>query len=268
MNRRMIISEIWEDDFFIPLSLLHRLTWIGIITAMADDQGRLQDNAALIRSHVFPSDNVDIQDIEQALILFDMGHKILRYISGDKKLIQVINWWKHQKPTWAARSLYQAPEGWHDRCRYNGPGGKQIMVNWGSEGGFYDNIPDNILPDIPDNIPDRLSLSLSLSKDKVKDKERDAIDPFSYMQHLIEHMIGYPMTQRDIGPINEMIAKGVIEEDIKAALEWLDGKKKIMGAADLAPSAIVSHGKRIQAENKSKIGIEGIHFDNVSHDDK
>ena len=45
----MIVSEMWEDDFFVSLSMIDRLIWIGIISACADDQGRLQDNANLIK---------------------------------------------------------------------------------------------------------------------------------------------------------------------------------------------------------------------------
>jgi hypothetical protein len=260
-NRRMIVSDMWEDDFFIALTFLQRLVWIGIITERADDQGRLQDNASFLRSHLFPNDDVDIKSMEDALISFDTAHKILRYVVGDKKLIQILNWWKHQKPTWAAPSLYPAPEGWMDRCRYNGPGNKQILVNWDKEGGFVsDNIPDNIPADIPDNIPNRLSLS----KDKGKEGSSTApcSDPFDAMQHLVEHMTGYGATQRDIQAIKDLVKAEVTEVDISAALTFLEGKKRVQGAADLASSAIVAHGKRIQAANKL-VGGYTLHLDNV-----
>lgn len=93
---------------------------------------------------------------------------------------------------------------------------------------------------------------LTDTESDTEQKEKRALDPFEAMRQTVERLIGYPMTQRDIDPINKMIEKGVAEDDIKDALTWLDGKKKIMGAADIAPSAIVTHGKRVQTESKTE----------------
>ena len=32
-NRRMINGYMWEDEFFLSLSMFDRLLWIGIVTA-------------------------------------------------------------------------------------------------------------------------------------------------------------------------------------------------------------------------------------------
>jgi hypothetical protein len=57
-NKRMINGDTFEDEFFTTLSIFDRLLWIGCITKLADDQGRFRDNAALIRSNLFPMDDI------------------------------------------------------------------------------------------------------------------------------------------------------------------------------------------------------------------
>ena len=43
-SKRMINGNMWEDIFFLGLSIFERLLWIGLLTTCADDQGRLQDH--------------------------------------------------------------------------------------------------------------------------------------------------------------------------------------------------------------------------------
>ena len=62
-NKRMINGDTFEDEFFTTLSVFDRLLWIGCITKLADDQGRFRDNAALIRSNLFPMDDIPLNDI-------------------------------------------------------------------------------------------------------------------------------------------------------------------------------------------------------------
>jgi len=75
------------------------------------------------------------------------------------------------------------------------------------------------------------------------------LDPFEEMKALVAHLTGYDQLQPDIVPLIEFIDKGVIEEDIKNALIFLDGKKQVRGAADLRNSVMVARGKRIQGGN-------------------
>lgn len=138
MTRRMIISEMWEDDFFVNLSFLHRLIWIGIITACADDQGRFQDNPNLIKARIFPMDNFEPNDIEKALVEFYKAHKVVRYIADCKHVIQIVSWWKHQTPQWAGKSIFKPPKGWIDRERYHGKENKIHTLNWELPGGYPD----------------------------------------------------------------------------------------------------------------------------------
>lgn len=137
MTRRMISSDIFEDEFFISLDCIGRLLWFGMIARCADDQGRLQDNATLIKSQVFPADDLDPSDIEAALVDYAKEGKIYRYKDGNKRLIQILNWWKYQTPSWAGKSKYNPPQGWIDREKYHGANGTGIITNnWAMKGGF------------------------------------------------------------------------------------------------------------------------------------
>ena len=136
-NRRMASSELFEDDFVGALDFFQRLVWIGLFVACADDQGRLIDNNSVIRSKVFLFDtSVDDQMVEKAVsILADAG-KIVRYVSGNKRMIQIVEWWQYQTPSWASPSRFPAPEGWIDRAKYHSIGNKIEQVNWNLRGGF------------------------------------------------------------------------------------------------------------------------------------
>jgi len=135
----MTDGDMFEDEFFTSLSIFARLLWIGIFTKLADDQGRLRDNAALIRSNIFPLDDIPLDEIEAAVQSYSTVGRILRYEKDGKKLIQIVNWWKHQKPRWASASKYPAPDGWIDRYRYHGEGNKILESNWNSIGGYIAN---------------------------------------------------------------------------------------------------------------------------------
>jgi hypothetical protein len=135
-NRRMIASDIFEDDFIGGLSFFERLLWIGIITSVADDQGRMMDNPALIRSKVFLFDSILDSEVESALRKINAASKIVRYIVGNKALIQIVNWWKYQTPSWASPSKYPPPPEWTDRAKYHAVGNKVITCNWDNIGGY------------------------------------------------------------------------------------------------------------------------------------
>jgi hypothetical protein len=139
---RNIASNIFADEFFGSLSKVHRLLWLGLLLNIADDQGRMMDNVALVRSLLFPYDtDVTVKDIEKGLIIFQAAHKILRYTIGTngsgKRLIQIVNWWKYQKSTqWAGRSQHEAPPKWMDRIRAHETGGGITLLNWEKAGGY------------------------------------------------------------------------------------------------------------------------------------
>jgi hypothetical protein len=141
---RNIAPEIFSDEFFGTLPMAQRVLWIGLLTNIADDQGRMLDNPALIRSLIFPYDaDVTVAMIEKALTIFVKKHKILRYhagLNGDgRQLIQIVNWWRYQKSAqWAQKSNYPPPAKWSDRIRIHvsGGGNQPYTLNWDSAGGF------------------------------------------------------------------------------------------------------------------------------------
>lgn len=135
-SRRMIASDIFEDEFFCELSHIERLLWIGIIAQCADDQGRLQDRPKMINSRVFPNDEISVSEIEKGLELFAKKGKITRYEGDGKKLIQINKWWVYQTPAWAAPSKFQAPDNWVDRIKIHVTGNKVRNENWDKPGGY------------------------------------------------------------------------------------------------------------------------------------
>lgn len=135
-NRRMIASDIWLDDFFMDLSFLGRLLWIGLVTTCADDQGRLRNHPRLIRSELFPLDDIPVEEIEALLQEFARSGRVVLYQADGKDLLQIVNWWKYQTPSWASPSKYLPPPGWIDREKYHTTGSRVESRNWELKGGF------------------------------------------------------------------------------------------------------------------------------------
>ena len=142
-NRRMIYQDFFEDEYFGMVEIPLRLFWVGLITAAADDQGRILDNSSLIKAKVFMYDgDVTNSMIDGWLDKLNADNKIVRYEADGKRLIQIINWWEYQTPSWAMPSKYPPPDNWNDRARYHATGetqgGKIKTINWDKEGGFDD----------------------------------------------------------------------------------------------------------------------------------
>ena len=172
-NRRMLTSDIFSDDIFMELDDVTRLLWIGLITICADDQGRFQNNDFLIKSQVFPADRKSPSRILKSLQILEEKGMIFCYKKDGKSLAQIVNWWKHQAPSWAAASLYPAPDGWTDRVKVNSKGNKVLMENWTEQGGFMEvhtkvhtQVPTAVGTEVPDQVVFKV-------KDKVKDKVKN-----------------------------------------------------------------------------------------------
>ena len=247
-NRRMLASDIFMDDFIGRLNYFERLVWIGLITSVADDQGRAMDNPAIIRSFVFLYDQIEDGDVETAIRSFSTAGKIARYVSGNKHLIQIVNWWKYQTPAWASPSKYPAPNGWVDRAKYHTAGNKIIMVNWDKPGGYI----ASYVPAVDSAIEEGDVKGEGEGEGKGDGKGEagaPAPDPFTDMTNLIQRKTGYLPVGGDIQVINEFISRGVIEADIDGAMAFLKDKKQVHGAADLQRSVYVAMAKRIQGSN-------------------
>jgi DnaD/phage-associated family protein len=128
MPRRMITSAIWTDAEYAALTMRQRLLWIGILTN-ADDQGRLVGHPGMVRSLVFPLDDISLSDIDSDLTCFADLQWVSLYEAGGKRYIQILKWWEHQQMRWAAPSIYPAPSGWTDRVHYR-KGEDVVQDNW------------------------------------------------------------------------------------------------------------------------------------------
>lgn len=135
MARRVITPEIFEDEWFGSLPDREALIWFGLFGTIADDQGRLVENPIVVRSRLFAYRDVPVADVADALEAFVQAGKLCRYQGGDKALLQIVNWWEHQRPRFAAPSAYPPPPGWTDRVKTR-TNGKYVEVSWEAAGGF------------------------------------------------------------------------------------------------------------------------------------
>ena len=229
-NRRMIYQDFFEDDYFGIAEPLMRLTWIGLITAVADDQGRVLDNSSLIKSKVFVYDrNVNEAMIDEWLCKLDNAGKIIRYEIEGKRLIQIVNWWSYQTPAWANRSKYPAPKEWTDRVRChvsgNNQGGKVETMNWDKQGGLREDTKE---------LHSKQGSSQGSGINDVKlrrDKLSTQADLFDSCKLIYENKKGKLIT--DGQAFSEMIKafkkKDVMAEDYEAAIDAMDADPKYKG---------------------------------------
>ena len=151
---RLIDCDLFEDDFVGGLSFFERLVWIGIFAATADDQGRFMDAPALVRARVFLYDqNITDAMVDKALDKIAKAGRIIRYGVSGKRLCQIVNWWKVQKPSWAGESKYPAPDGWIDRVKMHVTGGTiKVGSGWNTPGGFTSLLPGGQPSPLPSGV--------------------------------------------------------------------------------------------------------------------
>ena len=94
-RKRMLDPGLWESSQFGELDFFERVLYISLISN-ADDEGRLEDRALLIRSKVFPDDNIAVSKIEASLERLKEVKLIIRYHAGDWDIIQHPKWEKYQ----------------------------------------------------------------------------------------------------------------------------------------------------------------------------
>jgi len=175
---RTIDPNIFTDDFIGTQSMRLRILWMGLILSLADDQGRLVDNPALIRVTVFPYDtDITTKDIETDLRILAKAHKVVRYHAGSngdgKELIQIAKWWRYQiRAQWAKRSTYPAPLKWVDRVRCHTTGNVIDEENWKLEGGFMSKLPRRIPTQLPSAQPSKQASRQARREDEDEDEAR------------------------------------------------------------------------------------------------
>ena len=90
---RTIKPEFWSDAAIVTLAFEYRLLFQGLWN-FADDEGFIENRVAQIKINVFPADNVDIAKGVRALKNADLIEVVKL---GDKSVIRILNWKKHQR---------------------------------------------------------------------------------------------------------------------------------------------------------------------------
>jgi hypothetical protein len=249
-ERRAIKSTIWDDTWFGRLSPFEMVIWIGLFSKCADDQGRLQNDPALIRSKLFPFRDVMIKDISQSIVTFN-SH-LMPYTKGEP-LIQIVRWWENQPMQYATPSNYPPPDGWKDRYRTNYKG-KHIVFNWNGQ----ENTQAGILLWQGLSILDKQSswttylgtliLNPILNPTLTLNPLNNTQEGPGCMQKLVEQMTGYTALPNDLPAIDEMERIGVVKEDIAGALAYFKSHgKTARGAQNLLASVKFQVAQRVQA---------------------
>ena len=244
---RMIHSSMWEDEFFTSMSLFDKLLWIGLITVCADDQGRLQDSLGMIRAKIFPVDDITLVDIGAGLDRFHKDGKIERYIAGKHKCIQIVNWWKHQKPQWAGRSIYPPCEKWVDRERFHTTKNEIINTNWNKDGGFpVDYIGCYIAGKVKSDVKVKSEGEGDVNGEG--DSELPGADSPSDIQLMLEKITGIPPANaNDIQAMVDIENMHPFPEDIQAAFDWVIGQgNNVHRYSSLVGPIRTSIAKRVQ----------------------
>lgn len=91
---RTIKPGFFQNDILAEIEPLGRILFAGLWT-IADRSGRLEDRPKRIKAELLPYDDCDIETLLSALN--EKGF-IVRYISGETRYIQVVNFCKHQSP--------------------------------------------------------------------------------------------------------------------------------------------------------------------------
>lgn len=220
-NRRMVDAGLFEDDFIGTLDFFGRVLWIGLFAAVADDQGRCLDNAAIIRAKVFPFDTVTDDQVEAVLVRLADGQKITRYTVGHKRLLQINHWWTYQNPSWASESRFAAPEGWSDRVKCHVPGNKVLTLNWDGSGGFAGGVHSGLHSPLPSQLDRPIeeikikSESKSESEDKQEQGSATAAAPAAVSENI------FRLYEQNIGIITRMMVPVLMEAEKTYPYEWL-----------------------------------------------
>lgn len=91
---RTIKPEFWSDEKLSELVAIDRLVFLGLI-GMADDYGRLHDNVKVIDAFIFPNSSETVR--ESVANLSRIGRIRRGNCSNGAKVIEIVNWSKHQR---------------------------------------------------------------------------------------------------------------------------------------------------------------------------
>lgn len=94
-RKRMIAPSFWTDEKTGECSMMERLLFLGLISN-ADDEGIGRANPKLLKSLIFPYDDLRISDFEKSLNKLASLKLIKLYQHDEQKYYTVTNFNKHQ----------------------------------------------------------------------------------------------------------------------------------------------------------------------------
>src|SRR5689334_7471693 len=107
---RSLKPTFWTDEKIGLLPRDVRLTFIGLISAMADDEGRMRGNPRIVRGAVYPfDDDMSPAVVEEHLAAIAGSGRIIRYSVNGDDFIAIRHWWTHQKIDKPQPSLLPPP---------------------------------------------------------------------------------------------------------------------------------------------------------------
>ena len=106
---RPLKTAFWDDDKVCRLSRDARLTLAGLITKMADDEGRFIATPAAIGGALFPNDEISHARIKRWLGEIEAEGMVHTYRINGGTYGCLNGWAKHQKPPHPSPSTIPAP---------------------------------------------------------------------------------------------------------------------------------------------------------------
>ena len=142
---RNIKPGFFKNADLVELPIEARLLFVGLWT-LADRAGRLEDRPKQIKMELFPADAVDVDTCLDGLQQWGF---VVRYEIAGKRLLQVVNFDKHQNPHRDEKvSALPAPDGSLDvPPEKHGASTVQAQCKVGSDTVPIGLIPDSLIPD-------------------------------------------------------------------------------------------------------------------------
>lgn len=142
---RNIKPGFFKNADLVELPIAARLLFVGLWT-LADRAGRLEDRPKQIKMELFPADAVDVDACLDGLQQWGF---VVRYEIGGKRLLQVVNFDRHQNPHRDEKvSALPAPDGSLDvPPTKHGASTVQARCKDGSDTVPIGLIPDSLIPD-------------------------------------------------------------------------------------------------------------------------
>lgn len=106
---RPLKTAFWDDDKVCRLSRDARLTLVGLITKMADDEGRFIATPVAVSGALFPHDDLTPARVRKWLAEIESQGIVRVYRVNGGTYGQLATWAKHQKPPHPSPSTIPEP---------------------------------------------------------------------------------------------------------------------------------------------------------------